>query len=213
MVTCVAGLLFAGARSSRAQTQPLNERVLVVYNPDIPESREVANYYMAKRGIPERNSCKIRVSSTEAVGLEKFESQVKGPIRKCLDKVGKDQILYIVFSYQTPFALGLPDKNHALDQFVADIWDEFLPFRKAAQNEVQPYFGFAQSQGNVYQPFVSLSAFREKPGAPHIYSVWRIDAATAAIAKGLVDKALFAEAHGLSGKGCFDLNSPIANVR
>ncbi len=209
MVVCS---LFAGLVPSFAQTLPLNQRVLVVYNAASAESRDVARYYMAKRNIPEANSCKIRVSSTELVDQNEFESHVKQPIRKCLDNVSKDQILYIVFSFQTPFILSLNNKTYALDAFVSDIWDEFLPFRAADQNEIQPYFGYAQTEGDVYQGFISLSAFREKPKAPHIYSVWRLDAATSALAKGLVDKALFAEAHGLSGKGCFDLNSPIEGV-
>lgn len=212
IVTSIACSLFAGPALRATQNLPLNERVLVVYNADIPESRDVASYYMAKRAIPALNSCKIRVSSTDSVGADEFESHVKQPIRKCLENVGKDQILYIVFSYETPFGLVLNGKAYALDQFVADIWDEYLPFRAATQEEVQPYFGYAQSEGNVYQPFLSLAAYREKAGAPHIYSVWRIDGATAVIAKGLVDKALFAEAHGLTGKGCFDLNSRIGGV-
>ncbi len=209
---CIAYSLFAGLVLSPAQSLPLNQRVLVVYDTDFAGSRDVANYYMAKRGIPERNSCKIRVSSAEYIGRDEFEKHVKQPIRKCLDTLGKDQILYIVFSYQTPFVLQLDGKSYSLDQFVADIWDEYLPFRPASQGEVQPYLGYAQSEGNVYQPFVSLAAYREKPGAPHIYSVWRIDAATPALAKGLIDKALFAEAHGLSGNACFDLTTPIAGV-
>jgi hypothetical protein len=40
----------------------------------------------------------------------------------------------------------------------------------------------------------------------NLYSVWRLDAANATLAKGLVYKAIFAETYGLSGKGCFDLN-------
>jgi uncharacterized protein (TIGR03790 family) len=163
---------------------------------------------MAKRGIPDGNICKIRVSSTESLEQDEFESQVKQPIRKCLDALGRDKILYIVFSYQTPFDLQLSGQTYALDQFVADIWDEYLPLRPAGENNVQPYFGYAQSQGAIYQAFLPLSAYREKAGAPHIYSVWRLDAATPALAKGLVDKALYAEAHGLSGRACFDLNAP-----
>jgi uncharacterized protein (TIGR03790 family) len=211
-ITCIAYSLFAGVMLSPAQTIPLNERVLVVYDTNSSGSREVANYYMAKRGIPEGNSCRIRVSSAEYIDRDEFESQVKKPIRKCLESVGKDKILYVVFSYQTPFGLRLEGKAYSLDQFVADIWDEYLPFRAASQNEVQPYLGYAQSEGNAYQPFVSLSAYREKPGVPHIYSVWRMDAATPALSKGLVDKALFAEVHGLSGKACFDLTVPAAAV-
>jgi uncharacterized protein (TIGR03790 family) len=213
LVVSTAWALIAGLTPAYAQDLPLNERVLVVYNADASESRGVANYYMAKRGIPESHGCKIKVSSTDVVDEAAFESAVKGPIRKCLEAVGKEKILYIVFSYQTPFALTFSGHTYSLDQFVADIWDQYLPFRAAGESEIQPYFGFAQSEGNVYQPFVALSAYRAQPGARQVFSVWRLDAATAAVAKGLVDKALFAEAHGLSGKGCFDLNgAPIASV-
>jgi len=41
-----------------------------------------------------------------------------------------------------------------------------------------------------------------------IYSVWRLDAADAALAKGLVDKAIAATAKGPSGQGCFDRRYP-----
>jgi uncharacterized protein (TIGR03790 family) len=164
---------------------------------------------MAKRGIPGGNLCKILVSSSDSLGQDEFESSVKQPIRKCLDTAGRDKILYIVFSYNTPFDLQLNGQTYALDQFIADIWDEYLPFRPAGQENVQPYFDDAQSEGGIYHALIPLSVYRQKPGAPHIYSVWRLDAATPALAKGLVDKAMYAEAHGLTGRGCFDLNGPV----
>jgi len=204
----ISSLLFLATLLGRAENSPLNERVLVVYNASVSESRSVAEYYMGKRSIPQGNSCKIKTDATEIVQQDEFVSHVKNPIQKCLEQVGKDKILYIVFSYLTPFVVTINGQNYALDSFIADVWDEFLPFRPAGQGDVQPYFGNAQSEGNLYQRFVSLSAYRESAGARHIYSVWRIDATTAALAKGLVDKALFAEAHGLSGKGCFDLTAP-----
>ena len=46
-----------------------------------------------------------------------------------------------------------------------------------------------------------------------LYSVWRLDAPTAALAKGLVDKAITAETSGLSGKACFDSqDGPLTGV-
>ena len=66
------------------------------------------------------------------------------------------------------------------------------------------YFASTQSQGNFYPPFVSLADYRKQSGAQTLYSVWRLDAATVELAKGLVDKALQAEATGLRGQGCFD---------
>jgi len=197
----VCFLFFAAVVSAQSN------RVLVVYNAGSRDSRDVANYYVEKRSIPARNVCPIHVSSVDNIEPKEFDSHVKQPIRQCLEKADKDKILYIVFSYQTPFALTINGNNEALDQFVADIWDEYLPMRPATPADVQPYFGYAQSEGGIYQGFVSLSAYREQPQARHIYSVWRLDAATPALAKGLVDKALTAEAHGLSGKACFDLSA------
>jgi uncharacterized protein (TIGR03790 family) len=201
----IALLILFATPSSQAQT-PLNNRVLVVYNADVRESKQVAEYYLSKRSIPETHLCKISASSPEAITQDEFDSKVKPPIRKCLDRLGKDTILYIVFSYQTPFLLQVGSQFNTIDQFVADIWDEYLPERTAGQSDVQPYFGGAQREGGVYQPYVSLADYRRQPKARAIYSVWRLDAPNAALAKGLVDKALYTEANGLSGAGCFDRN-------
>ncbi len=183
---------------------PLNERVLVAYNGNLPESKQVASYYMAKRSIPETNRCKIEVSSTDQIKQDEFDSSVKRPIQKCLQHIGKDKILYIVFSFKTPWLLEMGPQTYALDQFIADIWDQYLPERPANMSEVQPYFGLAQSEGDLYQPYLPLADYRRQLNAPNLYSVWRLDAATPALAKGLVDKALYAEANGLSGNACFD---------
>ena len=64
---------------------------------------------MLKRRIPESNVCKIKPLSTDSVDGGEYKSHVEAPIRKCLDAVGKDKILYIVFSYQTPFTVILND--------------------------------------------------------------------------------------------------------
>lgn len=204
--------LVAFARLVAAQT-PLNERVLVVYNEDSPESKQVASYYAAKRAIPAQNVCKIRASSFEGIKQDEFDARVKQPIRKCLEAVGKGKILYIVFAYQAPFLVEVGGQPYALDQFVADVWDEYVPERAANVSEIQPYFGIAQSEGDFYQDYLPLADYRNLPNARTIYSVWRLDAPNAALAKGLVDKALDAEAHGLTGNGCFDrARDPMSSV-
>ncbi len=210
--TALMVCLVVGLPASLACAQvPLNQRVLVVYNANERDSKDVASYYMAKRAIPPANKCRIAVSSADQIKQDEFDSSVRRPVRKCLDQLGKDNILYIVFSYKTPWLLEVGPQTYALDQFVADIWDEFLPERPANMGEAQPYFGAAQSEGDVYQPFVSLADYRQQPGARRIYSVWRLDAATPTVAKALVDKALFAEAHGLSGNACFDCRTDPLN--
>src|SRR6185436_17494120 len=118
-------------------------------------SRSVAEYYMKQRGIPDANKCKVSVNPDDFIGQEEFESRLKKPIRQCLELVGKRQILYIVMSHRTPYALKLHDHTYAVDQFVADIWDEYSPSRPGNEAPPHPYFGGAQSQGNAYAPFVA----------------------------------------------------------
>ena len=188
-----------------AHCQALNERVLVVYNGAAAESLSVARHYLVQRQIPQNNLCRISVTAFDYVNQDEFEARVRAPIRKCIEAVGKDKVLYIVFSYQTPYVVTVQGRGFALDSFVADIWDEYSNSRPGNEVGKHPYFGEAQSQGNAYEAFVPLATYRSQPRAANIYSVWRLDAANAGLAKGLVDKAMFAEANGLSGKGCFDL--------
>jgi uncharacterized protein (TIGR03790 family) len=188
--------------------EPLSARVLVVYNAFDRESRRVAEYYASRRGIPRANLCALRPSLVEnredmvRVKAGDFVRIVRDPIRKCLERAGRDHILYIVFSYQTPYKIaGAPrGEGISLDQYVADIWDEAARAGRAEN----PYFALTQSRAGVYPAFVSLAGYRAQPGAKRIYSVWRLDAATPALARGLVDKALEAERTGLAGRACLD---------
>ena len=208
-------LLAVGASTTVLQGQitgnaPLNQRVMVVYNAAIKESHAVAKYYMEKRNIPKENICKIDDYDVGMWEGEWYEPTIKKPLRACLEKIGKQKILYIVMSYQTPYEVETGGHLRAIDQLVADIWDEYAGPRalgRAVGNH--PYFGEAQSQGNAYEPFVPFAKYRDQPYAKTIYSVWRLDGATPDLAKGLVDKALYAEANGLKGKAYFDIRGAI----
>lgn len=209
-------LLTLAACSSTAQQPPvsprdppLNERVLVVYNGYAKDSRKVAEYYAAKRHIPSANLCRILPpllwtdAGTVVVPWNEFEAVIRAPIRRCLVNVGRDKVLYIVLTFQTPYKLSSapPGQGISLDQYIADLWDEAGKSGRVAN----PYYALSQTKANVYQPFVSLVDYRRQPGAKRIYSVWRLDGATRALALGLVDKAILAEKQAPSGQGCFDL--------
>ena len=195
---------------------PLNQRVLVVYNAGNSASTAVANYYVTQRSIPTTNLCAINPPSTTRLTGSQYVSSVKTPIRNCLSAVGPQNILYIVFTYMTPFKVGGSTSpfTYSIDQYVADIWDQY-----AQQDfypvppKVHPYYDDAQSMGNVYQSFIPFATYRAQQGALKIYSVWRLDGATQALAQGLVDKAIAAETNGLAGQVCIDRRSGnIANV-
>jgi uncharacterized protein (TIGR03790 family) len=187
----------------------LNQRVLVVYNSGNSASTAVANYYASQRSIPTANLCPINPPSTTSLTWSQYVSSVKTPIRNCLTTIGPQNILYIVFTYMTPFTVNGSTSPfyYALDQYVADIWDQYAQQDSyPAPAQVHPYYYDAQSMGNVYQPFVSFASYRAQHGALSIYSVWRLDGATQALAQGLVDKAIAAESSGLAGQVCIDRN-------
>jgi uncharacterized protein (TIGR03790 family) len=215
LVSLVVGVAGVSGQTSNAQI-PLNKRVLIVYNSSEPDSAKVAKYYAAKRNIPAANLCPISPPSSDRLSWSQYVGSVKTPVQKCLNAVGPESILYIVFTYQTPYAVSGSSRpmSYSLDQYVADIWDQYsTQDAYPMPGRFQPYYDNAQSQGNIYQPFLSLADYRAQPFALTIYSVWRLDGATAVLAEGLVDKAIAAESSTLSGKACFDRNrGAITNV-
>jgi uncharacterized protein (TIGR03790 family) len=213
LVRCSAvilGVLSSVVSPTAADERPLSERVLVVDVASERLSRQVADHYMARRQIPEAHRCTIRLATLDERGLHEvewndYEKVIEEPIRRCLDRVGRDRILYIVFAHLTPYRLvQIPGKQSvaALDQYVADIWAA----RRQPGPEPNPYFATVLNRMAVYPAFRSLDEARRTPGMlPRpIYSVWRLDAATPALAEGLVDKAMEAEAKGPQGIACFD---------
>ncbi len=200
--------LFLSASCAHAQITELSRRVLVVFNSHGHYSKSVAEYYMQKRGIPAANLCRISPPFAEnnsdlvSIPWDEFDHAIRKPIRSCLKKIGREQILYIVFSFQTPYKLSSVPSGHgvSVDQNVADIWDEL----GSASPATNPYYVGAASRAGLYAPFLSLADYRGLPGAKMIYSVWRLDAATSQLAMGLVDKAIQAEREGLKGQACID---------
>jgi uncharacterized protein (TIGR03790 family) len=199
---CLLPLLVIGAARNQALAQsPLASNVLVVYASNDPDSAFVGNYYANQRGIPFSNLCPIIFPDPTVTALNglDYETFIKFPVQACLNNLGASNILYIVLAYLRPYAINTDSGlgYYALDSYLADIWDQY-----AAQDfdpypiQNQPYYADSQSQGNFYVPFQPLAAYRATGSMPLIYSVWRLDGSTPALATTLVDNALAVEATG-----------------
>ena len=211
--TWLALLILPGFASSVLHAQApadLSARVLVVYNAGERQSKDVAQYYLKQRNIPAANLCAVRPALSEGaedgtvlVPASDLEKSVLAPVRKCIEKAGKKQILYIVLAYKFPYRIRYATENHgqAVDQQIADIWNELNTTGQRVEN---PYFNPANPKTERYGDFVSFADFRNRPGSPVIYSVWRLEGAAPEVAKGLVSKAMEAEQKGASGQACFD---------
>src|SRR6202171_6169856 len=172
---------------------PLAAKTLIVYVTNAPESVAVKDHYVqARYSQPSSaNVCGITLLDPNAGVLSEmdFGNSIKTPIRNCLNGVGKANILYIVLAYIRPYAINLTQAlgYYAVDSYLSDIWDQystlnFNPVPTAAHR----YYADVQNQGNLYVPFVPFDTFRSQPRSLLVYSVWRLDGATPALAMGLV---------------------------
>src|SRR5207253_2612917 len=71
--------LLAAATPARAELRA--DELLLVFNADSPESRELAGYYRAARQVPEDRLLGLKLSpGVEDISAADFESRVRGPI-------------------------------------------------------------------------------------------------------------------------------------
>ncbi len=75
------------------------EEILVVYNQNTPESKEVAEYYAAKRQVPASNLIAVSLPDSETIPRSKFNAglcaRLSGPVNTLMDNGRKPVILLV----------------------------------------------------------------------------------------------------------------------
>jgi uncharacterized protein (TIGR03790 family) len=194
--------VFFMAALTAAELTAQPDRVLVIHNTNSAfgtDSLDVAQYYRTRRGIPAANLCGINFPSNVSITEAQWLGGLRNAVRACLDAAGRTNILYVVMSHQTPYVIQRPSPaaDGSLDSYIADVWDaNSAVYFPSIPSGSQRYFMNAQSAGNVYSGFLTLAAYRLQPRSQLVYSVWRLDGATPAVAKDLVNKAVDTEAAG-----------------
>ncbi len=183
------------AQLSVAQSS-LASRVLIVYNPTDPNSTTVASTYQTARGVPNANLCGISAPTAPTVTYSDYVNLIRNPVRSCLNTLGAQNILYIVLAYLRPYVVQGTTMGYSLDSFLSDIWDQYSTQFFTIPTAVHRYYAESQSQGNAFIPFQSLASYRATARAQTIYSVWRFDGATPAIAEAQINTAMAATAAG-----------------
>src|SRR5262249_21276380 len=85
------------AQESRVESPPTAARVLVVYAANGGDSKQLADYYVRKRGIPAANVLGVNISVLQTGyyytdEYPKFYSELAGPIKAKLNKLGPANI-------------------------------------------------------------------------------------------------------------------------
>ncbi len=174
-----------------ARTALKPEELLLLVNERMSGSRQVAEYYARKRGVPESNILALSIPAD--LGKLDYARDIQVPVQKFLLQRGlAGTITCIVPCYGMP----IRGAGRAVDSKLADLFDRFT-------------WGNTMGTPNPY--FDKGSRF---DGTYGMYLVTRIDGPSVAHAKGLVDKALLAEKSlfAVSGTAYLASGEPYDNI-
>lgn len=220
----VIALMFAGISSGKSAED--GSSVVVVYNSNVPASKEVAEYYAKARQVPDEQVMGFELSEGEGMTRSEFRYNLQEPLFKKLKSekifttkmdtsstkltylVSESKIRYLVLCYGVPVRIkpetGLKEPGTSAlspqlrrNESAVDTELAWLPIL-----ETRPIL--AGPMANEFYLKTNSAAFNPTNG---ILMTARLDGPTPAVAKSLVDRALSAETNGLWGRMYFDLRN------
>jgi uncharacterized protein (TIGR03790 family) len=192
------------------------DSVVVVYNPRQAESKAVAQHYATKRKVPPAQVVALPLPTVDAMTRAEFRGQLQEPLLKALadrrllvfgesNRVTSASVRAVVLCFGVPLKI-LRDTG-AIE---ADTEKLPAPMRRneAAVDSELALLPLARGGHRLTGPLANPSFAATNVSLLHptngVLVVARLDGPTVDIARGLVDKALQAEAEGLWGRAWFD---------
>jgi len=173
------------------------DNVLLVVNASAPESREIAEYYRPRRGIPPGNVCTIATAGAEEIRWPVYEEQIERPIGECLKKGGLvEKVLYIVTTMGVPLKVDGPGAGQFTERASVDSELALLYAKLKRKQYARP--------GGVANPFYMRRDARFQHPTFPMYMVTRLAAYSVAEVKAMIDRSLAARNRG---KFVLDLQS------
>ena len=225
----VALLLVSWAAACAASP---GDEVVVVYNSALPESKQIATYYAQRRHVPAQQVLGFELTTNENMTRAEFQDSLQRPLSVELEKrklwhiapeivppttnqaghvdwkVVRSRIRYAVLAYGVPLRI-LPDPN--LKEPEAEKLQKELRRNEAAVDSELALLPTIEQKlplvGPLRNPIYAATNLALFHPTNSVLMVARLDGPTAAIARGLIDKALAAEEHGLWGRAYFDVRN------
>jgi len=230
---CLAAfcLILAGSPSSlsaalqESAVQDLKSRILVVYNKEAPESRELAFTYASARNLKRSQIFEISCATSEEISRAEFESRIRLPIRnhlikkkllktttatvnlgtsvKKMEVASENKVWSIVLMRGVPLKIR-NDGTHPTDP---DVPDQFRRNEAAVDSELALLpFGEPEIAGFVPNPYFTDSGLRPFSGefAKRMILVTRLDGPTPDDVRRMIRDSVAAEQLELTGRALFD---------
>jgi uncharacterized protein (TIGR03790 family) len=204
------------------------EEVVVIYNPQMPGSKDVAEHYAAMRQVPANQIFSLTLTTNEIMSRSEFTESLQHPLMRKLEanglwKFGKvkiptangqparseirvveSKIRYAVLCYGVPLkvaATSFPEDGAR--QIPAE-----LRRNEASVDSELAWLPLARNDiiltGPMPNPFYAITNRSALNCTNGILLVARLDGPTPEIARGLVDKTMAAESNGFWGRAYID---------
>jgi uncharacterized protein (TIGR03790 family) len=170
------------ARNAAAQT---GANVLVIANAAVPASVQIAERYVARRGVPPDQLLRLKPGTGDEIARANFERLIQNPIAEWLGAhQAQDRILYIVLTKGIPLRIaGTAGRSGTMSSVDSELT---LLYRRMTGAFVPP-------NGSIENPYFLGSApvagaARFSHAKHDIYLVTRLDGFTVDDALGLVER-------------------------
>jgi uncharacterized protein (TIGR03790 family) len=228
----VSALLLASALFLRAADS--GNDVVVVYNTRVPESKEIAEYYAQRRAVPKDHLFGFSMTTNQEMSRIEFRESLQSPLAKALEdthlwhigsvivpattnkarhvewRVTQSKIRYLTLCYGIPLRIGEASNIHE------DIDETARPELRrnvAAVDSELALLPMCEMKLPISGPLRNWTYTSTNSAWLHptngVLLVARLDGPNAAIARGLVDKAMEAETNGLWGRAYFDMRNSL----
>lgn len=134
------GLLIVLAAAPCPALEP--SEIVILVNNRVPASREIADHYIAKRGVPKENIVELSVSKEEDISRGDYDRLVVAPLREALAGK-KDKIKCLLSTYGIPLRVGgeepTKDEKKQLDELKPTLdaaKSKLAELEKAAKKDV-----------------------------------------------------------------------------
>lgn len=221
-----------GDKAPEAPPDTRGESVAVIYNTAFKGSKDVAEYYAKRRGVPDDQVFGFKLPTAETIARSEYEKKLERPLvealtardlitvrdtirpatetspGRVLEVITHAKVRHLVVCYGVP--VRTTNDIHTVEPEAQNLPE---PLRRAhasidAELTALPLLLAGQPRtgplGNPGYGTTNKAALQPTAG---LFVVGRLDGPTPEMARALVDRALEAEEFGLWGRGYFDIRS------
>lgn len=204
---------------SAAQPSIDREAVAVLYNSNLPESKELADYYAKQRQIPVENLIGLPMSSKGKISRKEYVETIEEPLRKHFEQkrwwrlevsgrsntiATRNKIQLMVTMYGVPYGVNQDASVKLPDGVVPNALNKLNCASVDSELAVLSIKGIPLYQ-TVINKYFRKNTRISSAGLPHYMLVGRIDASSLATCKRMIDDAVATEKTGLWGMSYLDL--------